>query len=50
MTLKIDDKVLIKQLQKAVKKMLRPYRGLQYDEFVHCEVHLNEIMVPEDQS
>jgi len=46
--IKIDDKVLIKKLQKMVKKMLKPFKGLQFDEFLHNEIHLNEIMSRED--
>lgn len=46
--LKIDDKTLIKNLQKMVKKMLKPFKGLQFDEFLHNEIHLNEIMTRED--
>ena len=31
-----------------VKKMLKPFKGLQFDEFLHNEIHLNEIMSRED--
>ena len=47
-SIKIDDKALIKQLQKMVKKMLKPFKGLQFDEFLQNEVHLHEIMQKED--
>ena len=46
--MKIEDKSLIKNLQKVVKKMLKPFKGLQFDEFLHNEIHLNEIMTRED--
>ena len=39
---------MIKNLQKMVKKMLKPFKGLQFDEFLHNEIHLNEIMTRED--
>lgn len=48
LTLKIDDKTLIKNLKKHVGKMLKPFKGLQYDEYLHNEIHLNQIMVRED--
>jgi len=32
-----------------VKKMLKPLKGLQFDEFLHNEIHLNEIMAKEDE-
>ena len=48
-TLKIDDKNHIKNLQKVVKKMLKPFKGLQFDEYLHNEIHLNEIMSKEDE-
>ena len=48
LVLKIDDKVLIKNLQKMVKKMLKPFKGFQFDDFLHNEIHLNEIMTRED--
>ena len=48
LVLKIDDRSLIKNLQKTVKKMLKPFKGLQFDEFLHNEIHLNEIMTKED--
>ena len=47
-TIKIDDKPLIKNMQKMVKKMLKPFKGLQFDEFLQNEVHLHEIMQKED--
>lgn len=28
--------------------MLKPFKGLQFDEFLHNEIHLNEIMTRED--
>ena len=31
-----------------VKIMLKPFKGLQFDEFLHNEIHLNEIMTRED--
>ena len=46
--LKIDDRALIKYLQKMVKKMLKPFKGFNFDEFLHNEIHLNEIMIRED--
>ena len=46
--LKIEDKVLIKVLQKNVKKMLKPFKGLQFDDFLNNEIHLNEIMSNEE--
>jgi hypothetical protein len=48
LVLKIDDKALIKNLQKIVKKMLKPFKGFQFDDFLHNEIHLNEIMTRED--
>ena len=47
--LKIEDKTLIKYVRGQVKKMLKPFRGLQYDEFLNNEIHLNEIMATTDQ-
>jgi len=47
--LKIEDKSLVKTLQKNVKKMLKPFKGLQFDDFLNNEIHLNEIMSTEDQ-
>lgn len=29
--------------------MIKPYKGLQYDDFLHGEIHLNQIMVPLEQ-
>lgn len=29
--------------------MIKPYKGLQYDDFLHGEIHLTQIMVPADQ-
>ena len=29
--------------------MLKPFRGLQYDDFLNNEIHLNEIMATQDQ-
>jgi len=26
------------------KKMIKPLKGLKYDEFVHSELHTNEVM------
>ena len=46
--LKIDDKGLIKSIQKNVKKMLKPFKGLQFDDFLNNEIHLNEIMTTQD--
>ena len=46
--LKIEDKSLVKNLQKNVKKMLKPFKGLQFDDFLNNEIHLNEIMSTED--
>lgn len=46
--LRIEDKPLIKTVQKSVKKMLKPFRGLNFDDFLHAEIHLNEIMVSQD--
>ena len=48
--IKIEDKNLVKTLQKNVKKMLKPFKGLQFDDFLHNEIHLNEIMSNPDQS
>jgi len=31
-----------------VKKMLKPFKGFNFDEFLHNEIHLNEIMIRED--
>lgn len=45
---RIDDKQLIKLLQKVCKKLLRPFRGLQFDDYLHNEIHLNEIMARSD--
>ena len=45
--LKIEDKTLIKATHKQVKKMLKPFKGLQFDEFLYNEIHLNEIMAKE---
>ncbi len=42
--IRIEDKPMIKKLQKAVKKMLKPFKGLNFDDFIHGEIHLNEIM------
>jgi hypothetical protein len=42
--IKIEDKRLVKMLQKNVKKMLKPFKGLNYDDFLHNEIHLNQIM------
>lgn len=47
--LKIEDKTLIKATHKQVKKMLKPFKGLQFDEFLYNEIHLNEIMAKEDE-
>jgi hypothetical protein len=47
--LKIDDKALVKMTHRFVKKMLKPLKGLQFDEFLHNEIHLNEIMAKEDE-
>jgi hypothetical protein len=47
--LRIEDKPLIKTLQKSVKKMIKPFKGLNFDDFLHAEIHLNEIMVSQDQ-
>lgn len=47
--LRIEDKTLIKYLRGQVKKMLKPFRGLQYDDFLNNEIHLNEIMATQDQ-
>jgi len=29
--------------------MLKPFKGLQFDEFLYNEIHLNEIMAKEDE-
>ena len=29
--------------------MLKPFKGLQFDEFLNNEIHLNEIMSKEDE-
>jgi hypothetical protein len=47
--LRIEDKTLVKYLRGQVKKMLKPFRGLQYDDFLNNEIHLNEIMATQDQ-
>lgn len=47
--LRVEDKTLIKYLRGQVKKMLKPFRGLQYDDFLNNEIHLNEIMATQDQ-
>lgn len=46
--LKIEDKNLIKQFKKSVGKMLKPFKGLQFDDFLNNEIHLNEIMLTHD--
>ena len=46
--LRIEDKTLIKYVRNQVKKMLKPFRGLQYDDFLNNEIHLNEIMATQD--
>ena len=28
--------------------MLKPFKGFQFDDFLHNEIHLNEIMTRED--
>jgi len=28
--------------------MLKPFKGFNFDEFLHNEIHLNEIMIRED--
>ncbi|CDW80131.1 UNKNOWN [Stylonychia lemnae] len=48
--IRIDDKPIIKKLQKSVKKMLKPFKGLNFDDFLHAEIHLNEIMVSQQDS
>eukprot|EP00347_Sterkiella_histriomuscorum_P024344 403331451 len=48
--IRIEDKPLIKKLQKSVKKMLKPFKGMNFDDFVHAELHLNEIMVSQQDS
>lgn len=30
------------------KKMIKPLKGLKYDEFVHSELHTNEVMFGQD--
>ena len=47
--LRVEDKTLIKYLRGQVKKMLKPFRGLQYDDYLNNEIHLNEIMATQDQ-
>lgn len=47
--LRIEDKSLIKYLRGQVKKMLKPFKGLNYDDFLNNEIHLNEIMATQDQ-
>lgn len=42
--IRIEDRPVIKKLQKSVKKMLKPFKGLNFDDFLHAEIHLNEIM------
>jgi hypothetical protein len=37
-------------LQKNVKKMLKPFKGLQYDDFLHNEIHLNQIMSMKEEA
>lgn len=49
-SIRIDDKSLIKFIQKSAKKMLKPFKGLQFDDFLHNEIHLNEIMTVPDQT
>ena len=46
--LRIEDKTLIKYLRGQVKKMLKPFKGLNYDDFLNNEIHLNEIMATQD--
>jgi len=48
--IKIEDKRLVKMLQKNVKKMLKPFKGLNFDDFLHGEVHLHQIMTSPDTS
>lgn len=43
--IRVEDKPLIKKLQKSVKKMIKPFKGLNFDDYLHGEIHLNEIMV-----
>ena len=45
----MEDRSLVKHIQKAVKKMLKPFKGLNYDEFMMAEVHLNEVMAGGDE-
>ena len=47
-SLKIEDKAMIKYVRGQVRKMLKPFKGLQYDEFLNNEIHLNEIMATTD--
>lgn len=47
--LKIEDKNLIKQFKKSVSKMRKPFKGLNFDDFLNNEIHLNEIMATQDQ-
>lgn len=47
--LKIDDKNLIKTFKHKVDKMLKPFKGLQFDDYLNNDIHLNEIMVAQDQ-
>ena len=48
--MKIDDKSLVKITNQQVRKMLRPFKGLQFDEFLNNEIHLNEIMAKGDDT
>lgn len=45
---KIEDKALIKGLSKTAKKLLKPFKGYQLDDFIHGEIHINQIMVSQD--
>ena len=47
--LRVEDKNLIKYVKSQVKKMLKPFKGLTYDDFLNNEIHLNEIMATNDQ-
>ena len=46
---KVEDNNLVNKFKKSVGKMLKPFKGLQFDDFLNNEIHLNEIMLTHDQ-
>ena len=47
--LKDEDKNLINKFKKSVGKMLKAFKGLQFDEFFNNEIHLNKIILTHNQ-